>query len=115
MIKTRTDASRQIDQLRKLTDLMLDAKLLDLKAASAARQASLDRLADLDRPALATDLAEIAAAEVAIRYLHWADQRRSEINLTLARQTVTWIEARDAASLAFGKSQALQELAKKKL
>jgi len=109
---TGPDKSRQITHLRKLTDLLLDARLADLHAAAAARAESLDRLADLERPAKASDLPDIAAAEVWMRYQRWADQRRAEINLTLARQTADWIEARQAAALAFGKSQALDGLAK---
>lgn len=110
---TATDKSRKVARLCTLTDLLLDARLTHLQSAAAARAASLDRLADLDRPAAATDLPDLAAAEVGIRYQRWADQRRAEINLTLARQTAAWIEAREAAALAFGKSQALQGLAKK--
>ena len=45
-----------------------------------------------------------------MRYQLWADQRRSDINLTLARQTVTWTEARQDAARAFGRDQALNRL-----
>lgn len=110
---TAPETSRQIARLRQITDLMLDARLADLKTAAAARDTSLDRLADLQRPSLATDLAGLAAAEVEMRYQRWADQRRAEINLTLARQTAVWLEARDAAAVAFGKSQALDMLSKR--
>jgi len=51
--------------------------------------------------------------EVSMRYQLWADQRRAEINLTLARQTATWLEARTEAAQAFGKSQALEGLSRK--
>ena len=37
--------------------------------------------------------------------------RRVELNQTLARQTATWSDARDAARLAFGKTQALAGVA----
>jgi len=109
---TGAETTRQIARLRSLTDVMLDVRLAELHAAAAARDASLDRLADLDRPAQATGLPDLAAAEVGMRYQRWADQRRAEINLTLARQTAVWIEARQAAALAFGKSQALEGLSK---
>ena len=109
---TGPEKSRQLARLGTLTDLMLDARLADLRGAAAARDASLARLADLARPAAATDLPDMAAAEVEMRYQRWADQRRAEINLTLARQTAAWLDARQAATLAFGKSQVLDGLAR---
>lgn len=109
---TAREKSQQIARLGALTDLMLDARLVDLRAAAAARDASLDRLADLARPPSAADLPDLAAVDVEMRYQRWADQRRAEVNLILARQTVAWLEARQAATLAFGKSQALGGLAK---
>ena len=108
----RPEQRRQIDRLRTLGDLLLDARLAELQTAAAARAASLERLADLDRPAAATDLPTLAAAEVGMRYQRWADQRRADINLTLARQTAIWLEARQSAALALGKSQALDGLSK---
>ena len=109
---TGSDKFRQIARLRSLSDLIFDARLSALHAAAAARADSLERLADLERPVTATDLPDISAAEVWMRYQGWADQRRAEINLTLAWQTAEWIEARQAASLAFGKLQALKGIAK---
>lgn len=110
---TRHDTADRITRLRSLADLLLEVRLSELQTAAAARAASLDRLADLDRTSQPTDLPDIAAAEVELRYQRWADQRRADINLVLARQTADWIEARSAAGLAFGKAQALQGLAKK--
>ncbi len=107
------DRAKQIDRLCILTDLVLVSRLTALQAASAARAASLARLADLDVPLQAPDLPEVAAADVMLRYQRWADQRRADINLTLARQTAAWTEARESATLAFARSQALQGLARK--
>jgi hypothetical protein len=45
-----------------------------------------------------------------VRYQHWADLRRAEINLVLARQTVDWMEARGAAQSAFGRAEVLRQL-----
>lgn len=112
-MKTSEDR-KKIGRLRVLGELLLDARLATLKSAVAARRASLDRLADLDRPDTATGLSEMATAEVGLRYQKWADLRRAEINLTLARQTATWIEAREEAARAFGRAQALDRLAKPK-
>lgn len=97
-------------RLAQVSSLMLDTKMLALERAARARQNSLDRMAELNRPATPTDLPLVAAAEVALRYALWADQRRSEINLLLARQTVEWVEARQEAARAFGRNQVVQKL-----
>ena len=110
----RTETLQQIARLRQLSTLILDARLMELHVAATARQVSLDRLADLDSPAGATDLPEMTAIDVSLRYERWADQRRAELNLILARQTVDWIEARQTAALAFGKSEALARLSQRR-
>jgi hypothetical protein len=51
-----------------------------------------------------------AAVQAGLLYERWAEARRAEINLTLARQTAEWIEARDAARQAFGRADALRRL-----
>ena len=104
-----TDRSRMV-QLNILSQLVLDTKLMCLRQAALARQQSLDLLAELDLPQAETDLAPVKAGEIAMRYQLWADQRRSEINLNLARQTATWTEARHEATRAFGRDQALTRL-----
>lgn len=100
----------KLRRLAEVSSLMLDTKMLALERAARARQHSLDRMAELNRPAAPTDLPLVAAAEVALRYALWADQRRSEINLLLARQTVEWVEARQEAARAFGRNQVVQKL-----
>lgn len=109
----QTGTGGALTRLCGLADLLFEVRLSELQAASAARAASLDRLADLDLRPQASDLPEIAAAEVEMRYQNWADHRRADINLVLARQTAAWIEARDAAGQAFGKAQALRGLVQK--
>lgn len=101
---------QQLDQLAVLGQLILDAKLSALRAAALAREESLARLADLARPHPAGGLLPLAAEEVRLRYEMWADQRRADINRTLAQQTVAWTEARDAATTAFGRTEALRSL-----
>lgn len=103
----------KLRRLGQISALMRDTKMQLLETAARARQASLDRLAELDRPAVPNDLPPIVAGEVAMRYALWADQRRSEINLVLARQTVEWQEARQEAALAFGRDQVVQKLAQR--
>lgn len=100
----------KLHRLAEVSSLMLDTKMLALERAARARQRSLDLIAELNRPAAPTDLPLVAAAEVALCYALWADQRRSEINLLLARQTVEWVEARQEAARAFGRNQVVQKL-----
>jgi hypothetical protein len=101
----------KLRRLAEISALMRDTRMLALEAAARARQASLDRLAELDRPSSANDLPPIVAGEVAMRYALWADRRRSELNQMLARQTVEWHQARDEAALAFGRDQGVGKLA----
>lgn len=105
----------EMDALERIAGLMLDVRQMELRQAAAARDASLAALAMLDRPAVPPDAetSAVAAAQAALRYEVWADRRRAEINLTLARQTVHWHEARQAAALAFGKTEALKALRRK--
>jgi len=100
----------KLTQLRHVSQLLLDVRLMKLERATQARQESLDRLSELNRPAPPGDLNPVIAGEVAMRYQLWADQRRSAINLVLARQTVAWTEARRDASEAFGRNQIIGKL-----
>ncbi len=100
----------KLAQLQTVSQLMLDIRLLALERAAKARQASLDHLAELNRPSRPTDLGPIIAGEVEMRYQNWADQRRAAINLDLARQTVEWSEARRDAALAFGRNSVIDRL-----
>lgn len=104
----------KLKRLAQVSGLMLDTKMLALEVAARARQNSLDRMDELNRPASPSDLPALVAAEVAMRYALWADQRRSEINMVLARQTVEWIGARHEAALAFGRHQVVQKLRDRK-
>ena len=103
------DAER-LRRIKQIGALLRDTRMMALDRAARARQSSLDRLAELDRPATAADLPPVVAGEVAMRYALWADQRRTEINLVLARQTAEWAEARQQASQAFGRAQVLGKL-----
>jgi hypothetical protein len=57
------------------------------------------------------DLEPIVAAQIGLEYERWADARRAELNLVIARQTAAWLEARGEAQAAFGRVQALRALA----
>ncbi|MBI1169887.1 hypothetical protein GC209_00670 [bacterium] len=100
----------KLERLRQISSLLLDSKLVAVERAARARQHSLDLLAELDLPAAPIDLPPILAGEVTMRYELWADQRRSELNLVLARQSAEWAEARQEAALAFGRNQVVAKL-----
>ncbi|MDB6452481.1 hypothetical protein [Falsirhodobacter sp. 20TX0035] len=97
----------RLDRLKKIADLILDTKLAEVQAADRARRESLGHLDSLQVPMVIEDP---ASARVALRYEQWADARRAEINVTLARQTAEWLEAQDRARLAFGRAQVLRKL-----
>ena len=98
----------QMQRLQQVAGLLFDSKLVDLKAAARAMQETKDHLVDLIAlPVQACELPATTMAVTGLRYDRWADVRRAELNLTLARQTAEWLDARDAARLAFGKTQAL--------
>lgn len=103
------------DRLRRLgliSALLREKKLHSLQGVTQARQESLKRLAVLDAPIAPADLPALAAEDVALRYAVWVQQRRSEINLDLARQTADWHHALQEAAQAFGRDQVVQGLAK---
>ena len=100
-----------IARMAELAQLVLDQRLGRLRGAAAELERSRQQIAALDLSAAATDLEPVTAEKVALTYDRWADQRRSELNLVIARQTASWIEARSEAQTAFGRVQALQGLA----
>ena len=104
------NAREQLVRLQQISQLILDVRLVALDKAARARQANLDHLAELNRPAPLADLDPIVGGEVGMRYQNWADQRRSAINLDLARQTVEWTEARESAGQAFGRNAVIAKL-----
>lgn len=103
--------AKDLTPLIHVSRLLLERELAALRGATLARDESLRLLADLEQPATNSDLPLAAEAEVALRYRRWAEGRRREINLTLARQTADWLEARDRARLAFGRVEVLDKLA----
>jgi hypothetical protein len=104
----------QMTRLGEISGLMLDVRLAALQAANRAKEESLAQLAGLAAPvAPAKGLSEVTAELAALSYQRWADVRRAELNLVLARQTAVWMDAREAARQAFGKKQALAGIARK--
>lgn len=103
---------KRMETLGRIAGLILDARLAEVQAAQRARNESLGHLEALRvPPAPAED--PLTAARVALRYDQWADARRAEINVTLARQTAAWMEAQDSARTAFARAEVLRRLAKR--
>lgn len=104
----------QMQRLERVAGLMFEGRLADLKATARAMQQTKDHLTDLiAKPVNFDNLAPVALAAAGLRYERWADGKRAELNLTLARQTADWLDARDAARVAFGKTQALDAVKEK--
>lgn len=99
-------------RLSELANLILDAQLAKLQVMARAKQDSEIQLAGLAAAvAPAIDLSGLTGQRAAVQYQRWADIRRTELNLVLARQTAAWMDARVSASLAFGKAEALKSIA----
>lgn len=105
--------AKDMARLVQISGLILDVRLGALKTAASKRQQSLDLLENLNAPAPETDLSPLAMHQADARYQKWAEVRRAEINILLARQTAEMHVARDAAAVAFGKDQALRGLSAK--
>ncbi|MBL4917022.1 hypothetical protein [Szabonella alba] len=61
-------------------------------------------------PAPAPDLDPLIAARIGALHQIWADGKRAEINLSLARSRAEWITRRDIAAHSFGRWQVLCRL-----
>jgi hypothetical protein len=101
----------ELERLEGLANLVLDQRLAHLRQAADAKAQSEAALASLSASwPRDSDLIGASAELAELAYSRWADRRRAEINVILARQTHLWLEARQAASLAFGKVDALRRL-----
>jgi hypothetical protein len=107
-------SSHNLDRLQKVSNMLLDQKLAKLQSCAAARNTSLQRLQDLTATT-ASDLEPLALARSNLRYEMWADARRADLNLVLARQTAEWLEARSRAERAFGRAEVLRQFQKKQI
>ncbi|MBT9246671.1 hypothetical protein KM031_10080 [Gemmobacter fulvus] len=102
----------RITQLRALSGLaalMRDQSLEALRRADQRCQETRDLIAGLAAPP-AEDIAPLIQAQAEIAYTRWADQRRAELNLCLARQMAEWVQCQDAARITFGKAEVLRRL-----
>lgn len=103
--------ARDLSRLADLAQLMLDHRLGQLRLSADALDQSRMQLAAVNRAAEPADLDPVTAARVGLGYDRWADVRRAELNLVIARQSAAWHEARSEARTAFGRVQALRGLA----
>lgn len=96
----------------QISDLIREQSLSKLHQAAQKRQQSLDALAALDT--VSQRGAEgFWDASIRLKYEGWADSRRREINLQLAKQTANWLEAQTEARHDFGRCEALRKLSTK--
>jgi post-segregation antitoxin (ccd killing protein) len=102
----RTDLTR----LASLAGLMLDHRLGQLRSRADALEHSRMQLTAINQTNHPADLDPVTSARVGLDYERWADARRAELNLVIARQTAAWHEARAEAQTAFGRLQALRGL-----
>lgn len=94
--------------LQELAQLTLDHQLDRMRAATVALERSKTQLGAINVAQESSDLPLVAAARAEMTYQRWADLRRSELNLVIARQTVDWLGEREKAKTAFGRLEALQ-------
>jgi hypothetical protein len=105
--------TRDMVRLAEVAQLMLDQRLGQLRTAAEAVERSRMQLSAINEAAKPADLPPVAAEKVGLGYERWADVRRAELNLVIARQTAAWIDARGDAGTAFGRLQALQGLTRR--
>ena len=101
-----------LKKLAELADVLLDHRLALLRQTADAKlhsERALEGLATEEK-AQPQDMVGASAALASLAYARWADARRAEINLVLARQTHEWLDARESARNAFGRAEALRKL-----
>ena len=105
--------AKDLSRLAELAQLMLDHRLDQLRTSADLLDQSRMQLGAINQAAKPVDLDPVTAAKVGFGYDRWADVRRAELNLVIARQTAAWLDAQGEARTAFGRMQALQGLAKR--
>lgn len=103
-------AAKKLEALGRIADAVLDQRLHVLKCAQLARNATKEKILALEQPHDRDTCSLQASARAALLYQAWADIRRKELNLVLARQTVIAMETEADARLAFSRHSALRQL-----
>lgn len=108
------DALKRLRDLQRMAQLQLDLGLSDLRRAANAKAGSEAQLAALAERRSAAGLDPVAAALAEARWQIWAEARRVQVNLILARQSAVWSQARDDARRDFARCEALRLLVAKR-
>lgn len=95
-------------RIASLADLLLDHRLSQMRQAAAQLERSQMQMAAIEKAAAPADLPEVISGLVGVDYRRWADVRKAELNIVMARQTAAAIAARAEAEMAFGRVQALR-------
>lgn len=103
-------SNRDIDRLTGLAQLVLDHRLVRLRSCAVRLDQSRAQLSAVNEAPPPDDLEPIVSSKVALGYERWADTRRAELNIVIARQTADWMDASAEAQAAFGRVQVLQSL-----
>lgn len=104
--------SHDMTRISELAELMLEHRLGLLRKTRNDLDRSKQQLQAIDSAAEPADLPLVAGQAVGLTYERWANVRRADLNLVIARQTVSWISAREDAGTAFGRLQVLRTLCK---
>lgn len=106
--------ARHLAKLRALTEIVLEARLGDLRAVAQARHNTITKIEGLHvSTPLVGETVGIADALAALNFQVWAEARRTELTQTLARQTAQWLDSREQARIAFGKATSFEKLVEK--
>lgn len=101
----------RLTDLLKLAGVKRDQKMQAVAKLAAARAATLHELDRLSPPmALSPD--DPALWRVTLQHNQWTEALRTTLNLRLARQTGTWLQARDGVAKAVGQYEVLQKITK---
>lgn len=104
---------KDLQSLATLSQLVLDQRLSALRQTAERLERSKAQLSAINAAGAPADLPPVQAGLVDLAYQRWADIRRAELNLAIAQQTISWIDAKSEAATAFGRVQALQGAAKR--
>ena len=101
----------RLPALKRLSGLIMDLELAELRRAEAERQKLRDRIATLSEPpAAVADLPPQVNAEIALRYNRWAELRRREVEAALTAKGRECEKLQAKARIAVGRDGALARL-----
>lgn len=104
---------RKLRQLQEVAELIRDRDLSRLTRASKQKAQTESLLRVLDKAQPVTGLDPIVAARVGDRFGLWTTNRRILLNQQLARESVTWMAAKNDAKRSLGRADVLKKLAKR--